>query len=126
MGIPYIANHLQSFAVANLNCNSVENISGWTVVLCGQSLLHRLFHRKSFMATDQSMNTMKTFPPQTISIYGRTNKKIPETILGSFKSVMHISLVRFLHTIITAAKTMQWSDSYEHISPYRNILQVGI
>ena len=31
-----------------LNCNSLENICGWTVVLHGQSLLHRLFHRKSF------------------------------------------------------------------------------
>ena len=46
----YIANHLRwkSFAVAKLNYNLLETISGWTVVLYGQSLLYRLFHWKSF------------------------------------------------------------------------------
>ena len=32
---------------ARINCNSLENIHGWTVVLYGQSLLHKLFHWKS-------------------------------------------------------------------------------
>ena len=38
--ILYIANRSRwrSFAVAKLNCNSLENICGWTVVLYGQSL----------------------------------------------------------------------------------------
>ena len=36
---------------AKLNCNLLENICGWTVVLYGQSLLHRLFHWKSCTAT---------------------------------------------------------------------------
>ena len=31
---------------AKLNCNLLENINGWMVVLYGQSLLHRLFHWK--------------------------------------------------------------------------------
>ena len=34
--------------VAELNFNSLENFRGWMVVLHGQSLLHRLFHWKSF------------------------------------------------------------------------------
>ena len=37
---------------AKLNCNLLENICGWTVVLYGQTLLHRLFHWKSFTATN--------------------------------------------------------------------------
>ena len=40
--------------VTELNCNSLENICGWTVVLHDQGLLHRLFHWKSFVVTDQS------------------------------------------------------------------------
>ena len=52
--LPYIANRSRwiSFAAAKLNCNSLENICGWTVVLYGQSLLHRLFHWKSFVVTN--------------------------------------------------------------------------
>ena len=41
--LPYIAN-CSSFAVAKLNCNSLENICSRMVVFYGQSLLHRLFH----------------------------------------------------------------------------------
>ena len=40
--------------VAKLNCNSLETIHGWMVVLYGQSLLHRLFHWKSFTVTNRS------------------------------------------------------------------------
>ena len=32
----------KNFAVAELNCNLLENIHGWPVVLHGQGLLHRL------------------------------------------------------------------------------------
>ena len=48
--IPYIANRSRwkCFAVAGLNFHSLENIHGWTVVLHGQSLLHKLFHWRSF------------------------------------------------------------------------------
>ena len=35
---------MERFAVAKLNCNSLENIRSWMVVLHGQGLLHRLFH----------------------------------------------------------------------------------
>ena len=34
--------------VAELKFNSLENFHDWTVVLHGQSLLHKLFHWKSF------------------------------------------------------------------------------
>ena len=42
----------KSFTVAKLNCNSLENICGWMVVLYGQSLLHRLFNWKKFAVTN--------------------------------------------------------------------------
>ena len=32
----------KSFVVAELNCTLLENFHGWTVVLHGQSLLHKL------------------------------------------------------------------------------------
>ena len=49
--LPYIGNRSRrkSFTVAKLNGNSMENIHGWMVVLYGQSLLHSLFHWKSFV-----------------------------------------------------------------------------
>ena len=37
---------------AKLNCNLLENICSWAVVLYGQSLLHRLFHWKNFTVTN--------------------------------------------------------------------------
>ena len=40
-----------------VNCNSLENIFNWMVVLYGQSILHRLFHWKSFMVTNRSVKT---------------------------------------------------------------------
>ena len=50
--VPYIANHSRwkSFTVAELNCNSQKNFCGWTIVLHGQGLLHKLFHWKNFTA----------------------------------------------------------------------------
>ena len=50
-GILYTA-RLKSSAVAELNCNSLENFRGWTVVLYGQGLLHR--HWKNFVVIDLS------------------------------------------------------------------------
>ena len=66
--IPYVANHLRwkSFAVAELNCNSLVNICSWTVVLHGQSLLHRLYHWKSFVVTAK---TVKLFHLERFAIY---------------------------------------------------------
>ena len=44
---------------AKLNCNLLENIHGWTVILYGQSLLHRpLFHWKSLRL---SIDPLKPF-----------------------------------------------------------------
>ena len=59
----YIANRLRwkSFTVVEINCNSLENIHGCMVILYGQTLLHRLFHWKSFAVTDQSMKNAKLF-----------------------------------------------------------------
>ena len=58
--IPYIANRSRwkSFAVVEINCNSLENIHGCMVILYGQ-LLHRLFHWKSFAVTNRSAKTTK-------------------------------------------------------------------
>ena len=69
--IPYIANHSRwkGFVVAKLNCNSLENIHGWTVVLYVQSLLHRLFHWKSFTVTSRSAKTAKLFHLKQFAIY---------------------------------------------------------
>ena len=47
--------------------NSLENIHSWTVVLYGQSLLHKLFHWKSFWVTDRST---KLFHLIRFAIYG--------------------------------------------------------
>ena len=55
--------------VAELNCNSLENIHGWMVVLYGQSLLHRPFYWKGFMVTDQSAKTAKLFHLKRFAIY---------------------------------------------------------
>ena len=44
-----------------INCNSLENILGWMVVLYGQSLLHMLFHWKSLTVTNRSTQTAKPF-----------------------------------------------------------------
>ena len=55
---------------ANLNCNSLENIRSWTVVLYGQSLLHRLFHWKSFIVTNQFAKATKLFHLERFAIYG--------------------------------------------------------
>ena len=67
----YIANHLRwkSFLVAKINCNLLENICGWIIVLYGQSLLHRVFHWKSFAVTDLSMKTTKLFHVERFVIY---------------------------------------------------------
>ena len=48
----------KSFVVAKLNCNLLENICSWIVVMYGQNLLHRLFH---FAVTDWSAKTAKLF-----------------------------------------------------------------
>ena len=47
--------------MVDLNCNLLENTSGGTAVLYGQSLLHRLFHSVSFVVTDRSVKTVKLF-----------------------------------------------------------------
>ena len=68
--ILYIANRLRwkSFAVAELNCNSLKNICSWTVVMHSQGLLNRLFHWKSFSAADQSVKTAKLFHLERFAI----------------------------------------------------------
>ena len=69
--VPYIANYSrwENFVVAELNCNSLKNIHGWMVVLYGQSLLHGLFHWKSFTVTDRSAKTAKLFHLEQFAIY---------------------------------------------------------
>ena len=44
---------------AEFNCNLLKNFRDYTLVLCSQSLLHRLFQRKSFVITNQSVKTTK-------------------------------------------------------------------
>ena len=52
--------------VVKLNCNSLENIHSW--FLYGQSLLHRLFHWKSFAVTDRSALIVKLFHLKQLTI----------------------------------------------------------
>ena len=54
--------------VAELNFDLLENFRSWTVILHGQGLLHRLFHRK-FRVTDQSAKTAKLFHLKQFAIY---------------------------------------------------------
>ena len=61
--------------VTKLNCNSLENICGWTVVLYGQSLLHRPFHQKSFTVTAK---TTKLFHFKRFSIHDVFNATAPD------------------------------------------------
>ena len=65
--LPYIANcsRWKSFMVAELNFNLLENFHGWTVVLHGQGLLHKLFHWKSLWYRSIHENH-ETFPPRMI------------------------------------------------------------
>ena len=72
MHIPYIANRSRwkSFVVVEINCNSLENIHGCMMIWYSQTLLHRLFHWKSFAVADQSMKTAKLFHLEQFAIYG--------------------------------------------------------
>ena len=56
---------MESLAVTKLNCSSLENICGWTIVFCDQSPLHRLLHWTGLAVTNQSAKTTK-LPPQMI------------------------------------------------------------
>ena len=47
----------------------VELIHTWTAVLYGESLLHRLFHCKSFTVTNQSVKTAKLINLKRFAIY---------------------------------------------------------
>ena len=48
--ILYIANRSRwNFAGVKLNCNLLENIRGWRVVVHGQSLLHRLPYSRKIL-----------------------------------------------------------------------------
>ena len=58
----------KSFAVVEINCNLLENIHGCMVILYGQTLLHRLFHWKSFAVTNQSTKTAKLFHLEQFAI----------------------------------------------------------
>jgi len=51
--VPYIANcsRWKSFAVAGLNCNSLENIHGCPSFAVTTSIRRKLFHWKSFAVT---------------------------------------------------------------------------
>ena len=60
---------VESFTVAELNCNLLENIHSWTVVLHGQGLLQRLFHWKSFAVTDRSTKIVNLFHLKRFSIW---------------------------------------------------------
>ena len=55
--IPYISNHSRwkCFMAAELNFHS-QNFHGWTVVLHGQSLLHKLFQWKSLAVSINPQN----------------------------------------------------------------------
>ena len=66
--IPYIANRLRwkSFVIAKLNCNFLENIHSWTVVLHGQSLFAQAISLEKFRGYLLINKNYETFPPQMI------------------------------------------------------------
>ena len=68
--IPYIVNCLRwkSFAVTELNCNSLENIYGWTVVLHGQGITQAISLEK-FHVTNRSAKTTKRFHLERFAMY---------------------------------------------------------
>ena len=64
----YIANRLRwkSFAVAKLNCNLLESILSWTVVLCGQKPIAQAILLEKFHGYRSIFENRKTFSPRTI------------------------------------------------------------
>ena len=54
---------------AELNCNSLENFHGWTLVLCSHSLLHGPFHWKTFAIANRSAKIVKRFHRERYAIY---------------------------------------------------------
>ena len=58
---------VEKFRGCRTNCNLLENICGWMVVLNGKAYYTSyVFHWKSFTVTDRSMKTVKLF---TLNIY---------------------------------------------------------
>ena len=55
---------LKNFAVVELKCNSLENIHGCMVILCGQTLLHGgiiAISMEKCVVTDQTARAMELF-----------------------------------------------------------------
>ena len=92
MWILYIANRSRwkSFihVVVKLKCNSLENIHSLMMFLYGQGLMHRLFHQKSSVATNQSIKTSK-LPPRTICnmLYVAGAAKLLNTLIKQSPSI---------------------------------------
>ena len=62
---------VESSVAIEMNCNLLENIHSYIVILCGQTVLHRtllLFHWKSFMVTNQSVKIVKLFHLEQFAI----------------------------------------------------------
>ena len=71
--IYHILQIVKGGVVVEVNCNSLENICGCMVVLCGQTLLHNCIiaiSLEKFMVTDPFTKTAKLFHPKWFSIYG--------------------------------------------------------
>ena len=113
--IPYIANRLRWKSFAKLNCNSLENIRRWMVVLYHQSLLHRLFHWKS-VVTNYSTKTTKLFHLEQFAMYDNCscNCNIKAGSLLSIKLIISRALQRSPEPYIaTHNTTIKKYNSYK-------------
>ena len=85
---------VQGGVVTELNFNSLENFHGWTVVLHGQGLLHRVaISLEKFRGTDQSVKTTKRLYLKWFAIYSIINgeaninyKNDENTIICSYRA----------------------------------------
>ena len=67
---------MKSFAVAELNFNSLENICGWMVVCMARPVAQAISLEK-FRDTDRSAKTAKPFHLERFAIYGMHALHVP-------------------------------------------------
>ena len=86
----YILQIIQGGVVIEVNCNSLENICGCMVVLCGQILLHKgiiAISLEKFMVTDRSTKITKLNHLKWFTIYGMSLMVIKKPIMTNIKNI---------------------------------------
>ena len=107
---------MKKFHGSKLNFNSLENIRGCMVVLYGQSLLHRLFHWKSFAVIDQSAKTVKLFQLEwfAINFKQQIEKLNTQTI---YKCGLFTIFSKYLLSSCIVASQIFWCSWYPWTQP---------